>query len=71
MTMFKKKNNIPAIYLLLDSSLQQAKDMNKKSFYYALFDNEIDLARKWCLSRGVQFELNHINDKNKVYKFNI
>ena len=71
MTMFKKKNNIPAIYVLLDSSLQQAKDMNKKNFYYALFDNEIDLARKWCLSRGVRLELDHINDKNKVYKFNI
>ena len=69
MTMFKKKNNIPAIFILLDSSLQQAKDMGKKNFYYALFDNEIDLARKWCTSHSMGFELDHINDKNKVYKF--
>lgn len=69
MGLFKKKDKSPTIYFLLDDSAARMKERNEKSFYYALFDNEIELVKKWCKMRHFIFELDHITDGNKIYKF--
>ena len=69
MSLFKRKDKTPAIYFLLDVSVEQMKERKEKSFYYALFDNEIEIVKKWCKIHHFVFELDHITDGNKIYKF--
>lgn len=69
MGLFKKKSKTPTIYFLLDESIKHMKERKEKSFYYALFDNEIEIVKKWCEMRHFIFELDHITDGNKIYKF--
>lgn len=69
MGLFKRKDKIPAIYFLLNDSVTQMKKREEKSFYYALFDNEVEIAKKWCNKYHFIFELDHVTDGNKIYKF--
>lgn len=71
MSLFKKKNKTPNLYLLLDDACARAKETNKKFFYYALYDSEFELAQQWCNSKNAYIELNHIVNGNKVYRINI
>lgn len=69
MGLFKKIDKTPAIYFLLNDSVEQMKKRQEKVFYYALFDNEVELVKKWCNKHYFIFELDHITDGNKIYKF--
>ena len=48
MGLFKKKDKTPTIYFLLNDSVVRMKKRKEQSFYYALFDNEIEIVKKWC-----------------------
>lgn len=69
MSLFKKKNDKPAIHILLDSSVERMREKGDKSFYYALFDNELATAQLWAKHHNIIIELDHITDGNKIYKF--
>lgn len=69
MSLFKNKNSTPRLYFLLDNELIRAKDKNIHYFYYALFDNERELAEKWCKKNGAYMEIDHQTDGNIFYKF--
>jgi len=69
MGLFKRKNKTPAICYLLDGSVEQMREKKEKSFYYALFDNELEIVEKWCNKNHFLMELDHITDGNKIYKF--
>lgn len=69
MSLFKKKDKTPTIYFLLDESVKHMREKEEKLFYYALFDNEVELVKKWCKIHHFIIELDHITDGNKIYKF--
>lgn len=69
MSLFKKKNNIPALFILLDDEVKRAKEKEKHYFFYSLYDNEKDLAQKWCQKNNVYMEVDHQTDGNIIYKF--
>jgi hypothetical protein len=69
MGLFQKKDKTPAIYYLLNGSVERMKEKEEKSFYYALFDNEMEIVKKWCKTHNFLIELDHITDGNKIYKF--
>lgn len=69
MLFFNKKKSTPALYILLDNELSRAKDLNKHYFLYALFDNERNLAQKWCDKNKIYMEVDHQTDGNIFYKF--
>jgi len=69
MSLFKKKNNIPALFILLDDEVERAKEKEKRYFFYSLYDNEKDLAQKWCKKNNVYMEVDHQTDGNIIYKF--
>ena len=69
MGLFKKKDKTPTIYFLLNDAAKRMKERKEKSFYYALFDNEIEMVKKWCNKHHFLIELDHITDGNKIYKF--
>lgn len=70
MSLFKKKNNDPAIWLLLDDALHRAKEKNENNFYYMLYPSDIRYVEKWVKARGgIYYFLDHITDGQCVYKF--
>lgn len=69
MSLFKKKNSTPTLHTLLDAELFRAKTIGQHYFYYALYDNERDLAQKWCNKNKVYMEVDHRTDGNIFYKF--
>lgn len=69
MSLFKKKNSTPALHILLDNELFRAKTREQYYFFYALYDNERDLAQKWCNKNKVYMEVDHQTDGNIFYKF--
>lgn len=71
MSLFKKKKTIPVVSALLYDAYKRAREDNKKSFYYALFDNEKKFAEEFCLKNKLNMELDHVTDGNLVYKFTI
>lgn len=48
MTLFKKKKETPTFLLLLENAYLRAKNNQKKCFYYAIFENEKQLAENFC-----------------------
>lgn len=68
MSLFKKKST-PALHLLLSEELSRAKTKEQHHFYYALYDNERDLAQKWCNKNKVYMEVDHQTNGNIFYKF--
>lgn len=69
MSLFKKKNVIPALFSLLDDEFNRAKKQGKNYFFHLLYDNERDLAGKWCQKNNVYMEMDHQTDGNIFYKF--
>ncbi len=69
MSLFKKKNSTPTLHILLDNELFRAKTKEQHYFFYALYDNERDLAQKWCNKNKVYMEVDHQTDGNIFYKF--
>jgi len=69
MSLFKKKNDIPALIILLDDALRRAKERETHHFYHILYDNERDMAQKWCQKNKVYMEVDHQTDGNVFYKF--
>lgn len=69
MSLFKKKNSIPALLILLDNELSRAKNINLHYFFYILSDTERELAQKWCNKNKVYMEVDHQTDGNIFYKF--
>lgn len=68
MSLFKKKST-PALHLLLSEELSRAKEKEQHHFYYVLYDNERDLAQKWCNKNKVYMEVDHQTNGNIFYKF--
>ena len=68
MSLFKKKST-PALYILLNEELSRAKLKEQHYFLYALYNNERDLAQKWCNKNHVYMEVDHQTDGNIFYKF--
>lgn len=69
MSLFKKNKSIPVLYTLLDNELLCARNKGQHYFLYALFDNDRDLAQKWCNKNKVYMEADHQTDGNIFYKF--
>ena len=69
MSLFKKKKTIPAVATLLYDAYKRAREDGKRSFYYALFDNEKNFAEEFCLKNKLSMELDHTTDGNLIYKF--
>ena len=69
MSLFKKKNTTPTLFVLLDDELARAKQQKKQCFFHLLQDNEKDLANKWCLKNNAYMEVDHQTDGNIIYKF--
>ena len=69
MGLFKKKNNTPALFILLDDEFNRAKNQEKHYFFHILYDNEKGLAQKWCKKNNVYMEVDHQTDGNIFYKF--
>ena len=69
MSLFKRNKSIPALHILLDNELSRAKDKGQHYFFYALYDNERNLAQKWCNKNKVYMEVDHQTDGNIFYKF--
>lgn len=69
MSLFKKKNTTPALIVLLDDELRRAKERETHHFYHILYDNERDMAQKWCQKNKVYMEVDHQTDGNIFYKF--
>ena len=69
MSLFKKKKETPAIIYSLEARLQEAKDKKELSFYYPLWEHEVEVVKGWALRKHVMVEIDHISDKNIFYKF--
>lgn len=69
MSLFKKKNSTPALFTLLDNEYLRAREKDKHYFYHLLYNNERDLAEKWCRKNNVYMEMDHLTDGNIFYKF--
>jgi len=69
MSLFKKKNTTPALFVLLDEEFNRAKQQGKRYFLHLLYDNERDLAKKWCQKNNAYMEVDHQTDGNIFYKF--
>ena len=71
MTIFKKKNNVPVLFLLLNDAALRAQEKGDNKFYYALYDMELSNADKWCKQNNAKYSIDHISDGNKIYKFTL
>lgn len=69
MSLFKKKDTTPALFVLLDDEFNRAKKQEKHYFFHLLYDNERDTAQKWCKKNKVYMEVDHQTDGNVFYKF--
>lgn len=69
MTMFKKKKEKPAVIYSVELELQKAREKKATSFYYPLWDSEVDLVRAWAIRNHMWLEPDHITDGNVFYKF--
>jgi len=69
MSLFKKKDTTPALFVLLDDEFNRAKKQEKHYFFHLLYDNERDMAQKWCKKNKVYMEVDHQTDGNVFYKF--
>ena len=69
MSLFKKKQEIPAVIYSLENRLQEAKDKKEFYFYYPLWDYELDTVRGWAMRKHIMVEVDHKTDKNIFYKF--
>lgn len=69
MSLFKKKDTAPALFVLLDDEFNRAKQQEKHYFFHLLYDNERDMAQKWCQKNKVYMEVDHQTDGNIFYKF--
>lgn len=69
MSLFKKKDTTPALFVLLDDEFRRAKQQEKHYFFHLLYDNERDMAQKWCKKNKVYMEVDHQTDGNVFYKF--
>ena len=69
MSLFKKKNTTPALIVLLNDELKRAKERKVHHFYHILYDNERDIAQKWCQKNKIYMEVDHQTDGNIFYKF--
>jgi len=69
MSLFKKKNSTPALFVLLDDELARAKNKQLHSFFHLLYGNEVEIARKWCKKNNIYMEVDHQTDGNIFYKF--
>lgn len=69
MSLFKRKNKIPNLYILLNDEFARMKEQNKKCFYHLLYENEIESAQQWCLRNNVYMAVDHKTDSNIIYKF--
>lgn len=71
MTLFKKKKENSTVLVLLYDAYKRAREDNKKSFYYALYDNEKKQAEDFCRKNHLNMSLDHVTDGNLIYKFTI
>lgn len=69
MSLFKKKNNTPALFTLLDNEVMRAKEKGIHYFYYLLQENELKNAQEWCLRNAIYMTADHKTDNNIIYKF--
>ena len=69
MSLFKKEKKQPALYVVLDSNLEEAKKNKKNKFYYPLHDYEVDSARAWAMRQHLWMEISHKNGEYLVYRF--
>ena len=68
MSLFKKKTK-PALIFILEDELKRAKEQNTHHFYHILYENERDMAQKWCEKNKIYMEVDHQTDGNIFYKF--
>ena len=68
MSLFKKKTK-PALIFILEDELKRAKEQNIHYFYHILYENEKDMAQKWCEKNKIYMEVDHQTDGNIFYKF--
>lgn len=69
MSFFKKEKKQPALYVVLDTNLEEAKENNADKFYYPLRDYEVDSARVWAMRQHLWMEISHKNGEYLVYRF--
>ena len=69
MTLFKKKNSIPALHYSLDMRVEEMKELGNTSFYYPLKEDEIKQAEAWAMRHRYWMEVSHKNGNILVYKF--
>ena len=68
MSLFKKKTK-PALIFILEDELKRAKEQKAHYFYHILYENERDMAQKWCEKNKIYMEVDHQTDGNIFYKF--
>ena len=69
MNLFKKEKKQPALYVVLDTNLEKAKENKTNKFYYPLRDYEVDLARVWAMRQHLWMEISNKNGEYLVYRF--
>lgn len=69
MSLFRKKKEIPAVIYSLNECLKNAREKQEASFYYPLWEHEVDIARAWALQKHMMVEPDHKTDNNIFYKF--
>lgn len=68
MSLFKKKENIPTIYDILNAQVEEAKEKGKTSFYYPLKNFEIKQAEAWALHNHYWLRISHKSGEDLIYK---
>lgn len=69
MTLFKKRTEQPSVIYSLNECLQRARDKHNTSFYYPLFEADVNAVKKWGNKNNVRVEIDHVTDGNVYYKF--